>query len=205
MLNGKRQTTILNEAALTDPGADLDFFVDGDRAEIVLHTFALAGTAPTVAIVVDELITVGLSLAYDGQTANFTVGSKLTGYNFSGGSNATGIITKDVDGGATGTLTLKNVQGKFEDNMVIVDDGGTPGKALVNSATGGTVTKIIAGQWASVPAQAADLTVIDTFINPDLAAGDGDRGKVTPREFRLSVTEGGTWTDVNYSVDVIQS
>jgi len=70
------------------------------------------------------------TLAYDGQTANFTEGATLTG----GTSGATALIINDVDGGATGTLTLARITGTFEDDEAITDDNGTPGAAVANGA-----------------------------------------------------------------------
>lgn len=76
-------------------------------------------------------------LAYDGQTANFTAGKTLTGSS----TKDVGIIVKDSDSGATGTLTLRdvkpygngtNVLGAFEDNETITDSNSTPGTAVVN-------------------------------------------------------------------------
>jgi hypothetical protein len=72
----------------------------------------------------------GNQLAFDAQTANFTVGQTLTG----GTSGATGTISAQVDSGATGTLTLKNITGTFQDNEIITD--GLGGSATAN----GTVT-----------------------------------------------------------------
>lgn len=73
-----------------------------------------------------------VTLAYDTQTANFTAGKTLTG----GTSGATAVIVADTDGGATGTLTLKEITGVFADNETITDNNGTPGSAAVN----GTLT-----------------------------------------------------------------
>lgn len=75
---------------------------------------------------------VGSTLAYDTQTANFTAGATLTGAS----SGATARIQADADGGATGTLTLIDIQGDFIDNEIITDNNGTPGSATVN----GTLT-----------------------------------------------------------------
>lgn len=72
----------------------------------------------------------GNRLAYNVQTSNFTVGQTLTGAT----SGATGIITADVDAGASGTLTLKSISGTFVGGEVITDGAG--GSAQAN----GTVT-----------------------------------------------------------------
>jgi len=68
------------------------------------------------------------TLPYDGQSGNFTVGLTVTG----GTSAATGVIVADVDGGATGTLTLSNINGLFLDNETITDT--STGSATVNRA-----------------------------------------------------------------------
>lgn len=68
----------------------------------------------------------GASLAYDNQTANFTVGTIVTG----GTSGAVGRIVADADGGTTGTLTLRSIVGSFIDNEIITDTSG--GSAQVN-------------------------------------------------------------------------
>lgn len=62
----------------------------------------------------------GATLLYDAQTANFTVGSEITGAT----SGATAIIAADSDSGTTGTLTLASVIGEFVDNEIITDTGG---------------------------------------------------------------------------------
>lgn len=74
----------------------------------------------------------GKTLAYDGQTADFNVGSTLSGQT----SGATAIIVEDADAGNAGTLKLKRIQGQFEDNEVLVDDGAVPAEAACN----GTLT-----------------------------------------------------------------
>ena len=62
----------------------------------------------------------GSTLAYEAQTANFTVGDILTG----GTSGATARITADSDSGTTGTLTLRDIVGAFEDGETITDGSG---------------------------------------------------------------------------------
>lgn len=61
----------------------------------------------------------GSTLAYDTQTANFTVGNVVTGAS----SGATARIVADSDSGATGTLTLTDIAGEFVDNEIITDTG----------------------------------------------------------------------------------
>tara|TARA_B110000196_G_C21138960_1_gene662744 strand:- start:612 stop:2321 length:1710 start_codon:yes stop_codon:yes gene_type:complete len=76
-----------------------------------------------------------ITLAYDNQSANFTAATQLTG----GTSTATATIMKDTDAGTTGTLTLSNVSGTFQDGETITDDNSTPGSATVNGTAGGAI------------------------------------------------------------------
>ncbi len=66
------------------------------------------------------------TLAYDAQTVNFTAGATLTGQT----SGATALIVADSDSGATGTLSLRSIDGEFVDNETITDSSG--GSALAN-------------------------------------------------------------------------
>uniref|UniRef100_A0A6M3IU31 Uncharacterized protein n=1 Tax=viral metagenome TaxID=1070528 RepID=A0A6M3IU31_9ZZZZ len=68
----------------------------------------------------------GSTLAYDGQTTNFTKGAVLTGAT----SGATALIIEDSDSGATGTVTLRNIIGEFVDDEAITDSSG--GAAFAN-------------------------------------------------------------------------
>ena len=69
------------------------------------------------------------NLDYDAQSANFTVGAKLTG----GTSGATAIILADADAGTTGTLKLSSVSNIFQNNETITDEDG--GSATANLAS----------------------------------------------------------------------
>lgn len=91
---------------------------------------------------VDKLWRLSLTLAYDGQTANFTVGEKVTG----GTSGATAIVMEDADAGATGTLTLGDISGIFLNNEAITGD--TTGIAVVNGTLTWVATEISASPRA---------------------------------------------------------
>lgn len=90
------------------------------------------------------------TLAYDAQSANFTVGLKVTG---AGG--ATGWIEADTDAGATGTLTLSNVTGVFVNNEALTDSG--TGAAVVNgiltSKTYFSLPLDVSSRWIRVSAK----------------------------------------------------
>lgn len=66
------------------------------------------------------------TLDYDAQSANFTLGLVVTG----GTSGATATILADNDGGTTGTLTLTNIIGVFQNDELITDS--STGSATVN-------------------------------------------------------------------------
>jgi len=70
------------------------------------------------------------TLPYDEQSGNFTQWSTLTGEQ----SGATGVILLDDDQGVTGTLSLANVTGTFQDDEGISDLA--TGTALVDSTNG---------------------------------------------------------------------
>lgn len=88
---------------------------------------------------------VSMTLPYDGQTANFTVGLKVTGAD----SGATAIILEDSDSGATGVLTLGSIQGTFLNDEAITDT--STGAAVVNGTLTYTYTTITnAPVWVGI-------------------------------------------------------
>lgn len=194
----KKVSTILAANETTTAPANVDFVVDGEFAGLALNVFTLTGTTPTIAVTATELFDKGFTLGYDAQTANFTVGRTVQGKL----SNAKALIMADTDAGVTGTLELKKVSGNFIDNEDLEEVGfATPGKAVVN----GVLTRVFqeGAVWATLAAGAVDANA--QFLNPLLIAGDGDRGRVLPRRFRLKVTEGGSWTAADFAVDLVQS
>lgn len=94
----------------------------------------------------DYLVRVSRTLAYDTQTANYTVGKKLTGAT----SGATAIILEDSDSGATGTLTLGQISGAFTVGETITDDNSAPGSAKVTSVLAWTATDVTAAPIAAI-------------------------------------------------------
>jgi hypothetical protein len=89
----------------------------------------------------------GATLAYDTQTANFTLGDVLTGAT----SGATARIVGDVDGGTTGTLTLNDIKGTFVDNETIT--GSTTGSASANGTTAMTNVSLFGPQTNTLIAE----------------------------------------------------
>jgi hypothetical protein len=94
---------------------------------ILLIEFTKASTT-SLEYKIEGAIAITYSLAYDGQTANFTVGETITGAK----SGATATVYKDTDSGASGTLYLQGVKGTFHDNETIT--GSSTGIAVVNGA-----------------------------------------------------------------------
>ena len=77
-----------------------------------------------------------MTLAYDTQTANFATGLKMTGAT----SGATATILEDTDAGATGTLTIGNIVGVFQDDEIITDSA--TGSATVNGVLVYAITEL---------------------------------------------------------------
>ena len=124
------------------------------------------------------------TLAYDGQTGNFTVGLRVTGAT----TGATGIIVADADSGATGTLSLVNTVGTFQDNEAITDT--STGAAVVNGTiTRGSVTALGSTTQLIAAQESSGATVWDA----DFAAASG--------EAKLNVT-GDTSNTVDWTVRV---
>lgn len=115
----------------------------------------------------------GSTLAYDAQTANFTVGGVLTGAT----SGATARITADADGGLTGTLTLKDIVGAFIDNEIITDSTGsaTANGTLShqNAALLGS-TVVISTAVETVAGYGADFAVAAGNVEVQVTGDTGD-------------------------------
>lgn len=108
----------------------------------------------------------GSTLAYDAQTANFTLGAVLTGAT----SGATARITADSDSGATGTLIVKDIIGVFLDNEALSDSSGgaatcngtlTAQNAVLLGSTVvvSTAVETVAGYGADFAANAGNIEV----------------------------------------------
>ena len=124
------------------------------------------------------------TLAYDGQTGNFTVGLRVTGTT----TGATGIVAADADSGATGTLSLVNVVGTFQDNEAITDT--STGAATVN----GTITR------GSVTALGSTTQLIAAQESSGATAWDADFAAASG-EAKINVT-GDTSNTVDWTVRV---
>lgn len=197
----KRNTLVVLETGLTDIPADKDIVIDGDFADMQMIISNFTGTTQSIAFSLVELVYPRLTLPYDGQTSNFTLGKKVKGK----WSNAMGVIVADTDGGASGTLTLAQVSGKFIDNEPIVDDNGTPGSATVNSATGGTSLYTEGDEYAASGTISVDgRTRVEVVTPLSGSPATGHMHPILPRLFRMKFTKGGTYTNLDLAIELNQ-
>lgn len=124
----------------------------------------------------------GSTLAYDGQTANFTVGEVITGSI----SGATALVIADTDAGATGTLTLRDISGTFVDNETLT--GSSTGIAVAN----GTLSH------SGAAIRGTEATIGTDF--EDIAGWTAAFG-VSGNEVQFSVT-GAASTTIDWTVKV---
>ena len=196
----KRTTTLETHFGLTAAPADKDFVIDARTADMFVNIRDITGTAPTIQLTVVELVDARLSLPYDGQTVNFALGDTVRGQS----SGATGLVVADTDGGATGTLELKNVRGRFRDDEVLEEVGGT-GLAVVNSATGGTWVYTEDGQYGQTAAlNAAASTRLELVMPLTGTPATAHLHPLIARRYRLKYTAGGTITNLDFDVDLLQ-
>lgn len=125
--------TVRIPAALTDTYVADTILTDLQNSnQLVLYVDLTKGSIDSMQWKVEFAPEDRISLAYDGQTTNFAVGEVVVGAV----SGARGMIVKDTDAGATGTLILNNWQGVFTDNEALV--GSIAGAAVVNGAQSAT-------------------------------------------------------------------
>jgi hypothetical protein len=160
--------------------------------ELVLLTDFTIGSLTNAEIKVEMSDMLYYNLAYDGQSANFTVGKTVTGSQ----SGAKGVIIKDTDGGATGTLVIQRTNTiDFFDDEAITDDNGTPGVAVVN----GTLT-VSDYTFHQVTAEIQDptnsdmITILDTF---KLSTTGKYRIRVPQTDRYIRISSKGTGTVTN--------
>lgn len=106
-------------------------------------------------------------LAFDAQTANFTVGQVVTGTS----SQAQGTIASQSDAGTTGTLTLTSVSGVFRDNEPLTDPLG--GAATANIPTAFRFGDSLTGGTSTLKGQIVELTS-SAVLQVQLTNGYGD-------------------------------
>ena len=144
---------------------------------------------------------VGAPLAYHTQTANFKIGTVLTGTL----SGATARIVADTDGGAAGTLVLQNISGVFQDNEVITDNTLAYNGQNTNFTVATTVTGATSGATALIVADADGgaagaltlLNVVGTFqtgemLNANLAYTGQNVNNFTVGTLVTGATSGAT-------------
>jgi hypothetical protein len=120
---------------------------------------------------IEKIWRISRTLDYDAQTGNYSTGNILTG----GTSGATAIILEDSDSGVTGTLTLGNISGTFQDGELLTD-GGT-GSADADGTLGYASTEVTDSSPATV------LRVIGARLFANT---------ITPGEVKYSAVDDGT-------------
>ena len=197
----KRTTTLFGGFGLVAAPAVHDFVLDATNADLCINIHDFTGTTPTIQVEVVELVNAILSVVYDAQTANFTVGRFVKGAF----SNARGQIVADTDGGTTGTLELKNVAGRFRDNEPLVEEGTTPGLATVNGSPTWGYTED--GQYAisaALTPAAIGSTRLD-LVQPLVGSpATAHLHPILARRMRLKFAATGTITNLDMTIDANQ-
>lgn len=126
------------------------------------------------------------TLDYNTQTANFTVGSVVTG----GTSGATATILEDADAGTSGTLTLGNIVGTFQNGEIITD-------AVTGSATtAGVVTHVYVEITAAPIAKIVEIATTGTSLDARCLVGNlrptTTDDKIDSNTFQSSDVDDGT-------------
>ncbi len=99
-----------------------DLFLEIAKGNVDKHSISfISGSNTGACTKYEDVWDVGEldSIDYDAQSANFTPGLVVTG----GTSAATGVVVADTDGGTTGTLIIRAVNGIFENNEALTDSG----------------------------------------------------------------------------------
>lgn len=94
----------------------------------------------------------GSTLAYQNQTANFTLGDMITGAT----SGAKARVIADSDSGTTGTLTLKDITKEFINGEIVA--GAIGGSAQVNGALAHQNAALLGSTTAVIAAVEDDVT-----------------------------------------------
>lgn len=127
------------------------------------------------------------TLAYDGQTANFTVGDTITGAT----SGATAVIVADADSGTTGTLSLGSINGAFLNDEIITGNSG--GSATVNGQE-------VLGTVSSLGTATTHHSVGTNSGNPP--AGWGGIAFVASAQEAQITVQGAASTNIDWNVGV---
>jgi hypothetical protein len=103
----------------------------------------------------------GSTLAFDGQTANFSLGDTITGVT----SGATARLIAQTDAGATGTLTLKDIDGAFIDNETMTSNTG--GSAVVNGTLSHQNVALLGTYFIAPVVNPTGPAVVDSTVETD--------------------------------------
>ena len=104
------------------------------------------------------------TLDFDGQSSNFTNGQTVTG----GTSGATATLLTHTDAGASGTLTLADIVGAFENNEALTDEGSGDGSVDGTQATIWDVTFAISNEDFQLKVTGAASQTIEWTVKADV-------------------------------------
>ena len=190
---GHKGDGIIRESAVLTTSyvaADMIKNIQLDDQLIIYYEYT-AGSLDSAELKVEFSDELFYDLADDGQTSNFQVGSLVTG----GTSGATGVIWKDTDGGATGTLVLRKLNGvAFQDDEAITDTHG--GAAVVNGALDTSTASPSESSWFwSTEATPSSGSATNYAITHTLQAGRRRLAyEISDRFIRVSAKGTGTAT-----------
>ena len=178
ILTNKYYEEVVGKIITETAGGDTQF---GDFNYSAFPTYAMDLTAS----VADYSLRRG-TIEYDAEGTAFTVGLVLTG----GTSGATGMIEVAQDDGSSGTLTLSNIDGTFQDNETITDSGS--GTATSNGLLISTVLTLMGAEITDNTGNTIPLTRISLkkirergFSLDNYQEGDGQPFEYELREHRI--------------------
>mgnify|MGYP001826317685 CR=1 FL=1 len=121
------------------------------------------------------------TLAYDAQSTAWTAGETV--YGASSGANA--VIVSDANSGATGTLALRSIFGRFENNETLSGSLGGDGevKGELSGVLNRTLLSYLVGQVlpATERVNVVFINFLDQFLTPtDLDQWDASSGITNP-------------------------
>ena len=160
--------------------------------QLILDIDFTIGSLTTAEVKIEFSDELRYTLAYDGQTANFTAGKTITGQT----SGVFAEIISDTDGGATGTLIIGKPKGTkpnitaFIDNETIKDNNTTAGTAVVNGVIALDDTAFFQQTASSI----SSGTSTDTLLAHQFSASGRYRIAVPIKDRFVRVSAKGTGT-----------
>lgn len=165
-----------------------------DRNQLIVLIDFTKGSLTSAEVKIEFATALRYNLAYDGQSANFTVGEIVTGKS----TGAKGKVLVDTDGGISGTLLLGAVSGTFLDDEVLT--GNVSGVAVANG------TQADNSDWYQETASSVSgATSTETAIEHALTATAKYRiaAPMNDRHIKISAKGTGTLTGSLIQIDAL--